>query len=79
MNAAETWVDIYQDELMIEGERFIDEGSYVDFVAESGKLEFFLFGSSQSPKTVSHMLTNIIGYPTLPPLFSLGFHYSKWE
>jgi alpha-glucosidase (family GH31 glycosyl hydrolase) len=24
-------------------------------------------------------MQNVIGLPILPPIFSLGFHYSKWE
>jgi alpha-glucosidase (family GH31 glycosyl hydrolase) len=45
-------------------------------------MEFFLFGTSVNnggPKLISKMLADITGYAPLPPYFSLGFHYSKWE
>jgi hypothetical protein len=44
MNAAETWVDIYNDELLIDKSIML-EGSYIDFVSESGKMEIFIFAS----------------------------------
>ena len=30
-------------------------------------------------KTVAYKLAQISGFSKLPPYFSLGFHYSKWE
>jgi len=52
------------------------------WVSESGKMEVFLFGSSLingGPKYISKVLADITGYAPLPPYYSLGFHYSKWE
>lgn len=45
-------------------------------------MEFFIFGSTaqnQGPKTLVKKLSLITGYAPLPPYYSLGFHYSKWE
>ena len=70
MTASETWVDLYND---------TRNGSYANFVTESGKLEFFLFSSQEGPSKVQKTLVKITGFPTLPPIFSLGYHYSKWE
>jgi hypothetical protein len=46
MNAAETWVDITHDELKIDSDAFMNQGAYIDYVSESGKMEFFIFGST---------------------------------
>ena len=55
MTASETWVDIKDD---MHGEI---AGSYVNFVSESGLMEFFIF-SSDSPSTQSNYLSKITGF-----------------
>lgn len=72
-NAAETWVDIWKSKY--KGE----EGRLVDFMSITGTMEFFLFSSDQSPKKVQKILTKLVGFAPLPPKYSLGFHFSKWE
>jgi hypothetical protein len=42
MSSSESWVDIYEDE-------YIDNGSYVNFLTETGRMEIFIFAST-SPK-----------------------------
>lgn len=37
-----------------------------------------MIGASKT-KRIHHLLSTITGFPNLPPLFSLGFHYSRWE
>lgn len=67
MNAAETWVDI-------ETERT----PKAHFVSESGALDvFMLFG--HNPKEVMTALSQVTGFAPLPPVYSLGFHFSKYE
>ncbi|CDW86977.1 neutral alpha-glucosidase ab [Stylonychia lemnae] len=84
-NPADTYVDIYEMRL---DQSQSEQKSYVNFFTESGVLEFFLFGSAvqktkgthqNSPQRVSNLFSTIFGYIPLPPFFSLGFHYSKWE
>lgn len=77
MTSSESFADIYS----MNDPNTNQEGRYVDFVTEAGRMEFFLFGSASqdSPKKVQKTLANIVGYQNLPPIFSLGFHYSKWE
>jgi alpha 1,3-glucosidase len=70
MSASETHVDIL--DYSPPNKR---KGRLVNFITESGQLEFFMFGAS-SPKRVQKRLS---GFQPLPPLFSLGFHYSRWE
>ena len=41
-------------------------------------LEFFMLGAS-NPKSLQKRMATVTGFPMLPPLFSLGFHYSRWE
>jgi alpha-glucosidase (family GH31 glycosyl hydrolase) len=45
---------------------------------ESGVMEFYLIGS-KDPKGVQKKLSDVTGYPMLPPMWAIGFHYSKWE
>ncbi|CDW88355.1 alpha glucosidase ii [Stylonychia lemnae] len=79
-NAAETWIDILELD-----ETDSSKNKYINVITESGQLEFFLIGSASKdrihtpPKRVSNLLATIAGYPNLPPRFSIGFHYSKWE
>lgn len=80
VNSAHTWV-------------FIDDapsadsaGSQVNFVSESGALEFFLFASSVETKKgslnrnkrIQQTISDISGPVFFPPMHTLGFHYSKY-
>ena len=69
VNAANTFVDIVNLD---------DGGSFSGFVSESGILEIFVSASAISPKRILKNLADITGYAPLPPLFSLGFHFSKY-
>lgn len=54
----------------------------ITWLSEAGKMEFFIFGASLKnggPKQIYKHLAEITGFSPLPPYFSLGFHYSKWE
>jgi mannosyl-oligosaccharide alpha-1,3-glucosidase len=68
MTAAETWVDLVP----------MQGGKLANFITESAVLEMFLF-TSINPKGISKKLAMITGYQALPPYYSMGFHYSKWE
>jgi alpha-glucosidase (family GH31 glycosyl hydrolase) len=71
MTASETWVDINQHN---------DEGKLINFISDGGVVEFFMFGNMMyGPKRQVKNLALISGFMKLPPLHSLGFHYSKWE
>lgn len=74
MSAAETYVDIFSDS--IEGGP--EPGRLVNFISESAVMEFFMIASN-NPKLNLKRLATVTGFQALPPLFSLGFHYSKWE
>ena len=41
-------------------------------------MEFFMI-AAKDPKRIHKRLSTVTGFPMLPPLFSLGFHYSRWE
>jgi len=73
MTAAETHVDVL--DYSPPGKR---RGRLVNFITEGGQLEFFLFGA-KTPKRNQKLLAKLTGFAPIPPLFSLGFHYSKWE
>ncbi|CDW88377.1 neutral alpha-glucosidase ab [Stylonychia lemnae] len=84
-NSAETWVDIIKKDALPQVNESNYSQRYVNFISESGVLEFFIIGSASKdktqspPKRVANLLARISGFQFLPPLFSLGFHYSKWE
>lgn len=46
--------------------------------SEAGCIEFFLL-SALKPLDVQRKLAKVTGFPPLPPIYALGFHYSKWE
>jgi len=60
--------------------------SQVSFVSESGIIEFFILSSATSElrknnaaKDVLYRLSTVTGFAPLPPIYSLGFHFSKYE
>ena len=50
----------------------------MNFLSETGRLELYLF-TSLSPSKQAKLLAMITGYQILPPLWSLGYHYSRWD
>jgi hypothetical protein len=42
-------------------------------------MEFFVFASLLGPQKTQQLLADVTGYPVMPPAYSLGFHFSKWE
>ena len=50
---------------------------YANFVSESGQIELLLF-SSDSPKKQVNTMAQITGFAPLPPIESLGYHFSKY-
>ena len=75
MNSSETYVSIDDTTNTVTGEPAV-LGS---FVSVGNKFEFFVFGSANGPKKNQKTLSELTGYPPLPPLHSLGFHYCKYE
>lgn len=73
INGADTYVDIFED--TVGGN---SNGRIANFISEGGMLEFFIIAAT-TPKRLQKLLATVTGFPALPPLFSLGFHYSKWE
>jgi len=80
INSAHTWVFI--DDVSADN----TPASEVNFVSESGALEFFIFASSVKTsdkslnrnKRMQQKLRTISGPAFLPPLHTLGFHFSKY-
>lgn len=72
MNSADTWVDMWKynyDSI---------NGTYVNFLSERGAIEAFIFASATHPQRVQKNLAEITGFTALPPVNTLGFHFSKW-
>lgn len=71
MNSAETFVFL----------NHANQGTKTNsaFVSEGNALEFYLLGAEASPKKLSHKLSELTGYTPLPPIHTLGYHFSKWE
>jgi alpha 1,3-glucosidase len=72
LNAAETWVEIVTTDQT-------KNSKFVDFSSATGILDCFIFGSQRSPKEVQFKLSKLTGFTEIPPWYSIGFHYSKWE
>lgn len=55
-----------------------DDGSaYVRHRTTGGIIDFFVFMAG-SPDAVIQQYLGVIGKPTLPPFWALGFHQCKW-
>ena len=50
---------------------------FSNFVSEAGQIELFIF-SSDSPKKQLLSLATISGHAPMPPIETLGFHFSKF-
>jgi hypothetical protein len=70
MNSAPTWVDLFAIQV---------NSTLGTFNSMGGAIEIFLFASTISPLRVQKSLSDISGYIPMPPLHSLGFHFSKYE
>jgi alpha 1,3-glucosidase len=70
MNSAPTWVDLFAIQV---------DSTLGTFNSMGGAIELFLFASTISPLRVQKSLSDISGYVPMPPLHSLGFHFSKYE
>jgi len=69
LNSASSYIDVIFDD---------DGSSFLGITSESGQIDFFIFASAQSPKKILQDVATITGYAPLPPIYSLGFHYSEW-
>jgi alpha 1,3-glucosidase len=70
VNSASSYIDVIFDD---------DDSSFLGITSESGQIDFFIFASAQSPKKIVQDVAIITGYAPLPPIYSLGFHYSEWS
>jgi len=68
MNAADTWADMIT---------INDSRKITNFVSESGQIELFMFASDH-PKTQLKNVARITGHGVLPPIETLGYHFSKY-
>ena len=76
MNASETFVQINDTNNSFQDDAFAMLGS---FTSIGGAFEFWTIGSANGAKQNHKYLTEITGRPPMPPISSLGFHYSKYE
>lgn len=75
MNSSETYVNIEPTTT----EFYSGQGTQADFISVGGKFEFFMLATTTGPKENHTIHANLSGFPPLPPIHSLGFHYCKWE
>ena len=68
INTAETYANISSTK----------EGKTVTIRSETGAIDFFMI-ASLLPLGLQRKLAKVTGLPPLPPIYALGFHYSKWE
>ena len=82
-----TWMNSAHTYAFIDDATYEDQtGSQINFLSETGAIELFLFSSSVETKAgslnrnkrVTNDLTTVTGFAPLPPLHTLGYHYSKY-
>ena len=71
MNSAETFVFL--------NHAHRGEKTNSAFISEGNALEFYLMGAEGNPKKLQKKLSELTGYTPMPPVHSLGYHFSKWE
>lgn len=71
MNSAETFVFL--------NHAHRGEKTNSAFISEGNALEFYLMGAEGNPKKLQKKLSELTGYTPMPPMHSLGYHFSKWE
>lgn len=67
-NPSETYVDILTNK----------RSKLTHWISEAGVMEFFIF-QAETPIKIVETFTLLTGPPQLPPLFSLGYHQSRWN
>lgn len=68
INSAETIVNIDKK----------SNKTVVHFLSETGEIDFIMF-MADKPSDINKDFGSVIGYTLLPPLFSLGYHLSRWN
>ena len=66
-NCSLTWVDIMKK----------DKKASCLWLSEAGDLEFYLIPAN-NVQDLFYKLGKLLGFATLPPYFSLGYHHSRW-
>ncbi|KAJ6235631.1 hypothetical protein M0813_28463 [Anaeramoeba flamelloides] len=77
-NPAETWVDISTDRMKTKNKQF-KKNRAVHFMSETGVIDLFIIVGKE--KQMYQTFTNyakLTGFPFLPPIFSLGYHQSRY-
>jgi len=72
LNSAQTYMEVLFDH------QEDKKNSFVGVASESGQIEFFVMAAWKRPKKLVGDIATITGHAPLPPLYSLGFHYSEW-
>ncbi|XP_031625087.1 neutral alpha-glucosidase AB-like isoform X1 [Contarinia nasturtii] len=75
MNAAETWVDIYNQDLQ---KNVSSSGSAAHFMSESGIVDAFIL-LGETPQNTFKQYTDLTGVAPLPQQAALAFHQSRWN
>ncbi|VDM59230.1 unnamed protein product [Angiostrongylus costaricensis] len=88
LNAAETWIDTQSSadskglfRSVIDRVRgFTLRVPHFDahFMSETGIVDVFFFGGP-GPRDIQRQLSRITGVTPLPPIFSIGYHQSRWN
>ena len=76
-NPSETWIDTSTilKNTTNENKKIVNQRAR--FISEGGFIDIFLF-TGPTGKDITQKFTKLTGRPQLPPLFSFGFHQSRW-
>ena len=78
MDASIAWMNSAETFLFMNHAHLGDKTNNA-FISEGNALEFYLMGAEASPKKLQKKLSELTGYTPMPPMHSLGYHFSKWE
>lgn len=83
LNPTETWVDVSQNPTQKSNSAKVPKAkgaknSKLRWTSEDGNVDVWIL-PGPTPAAAVEQYTRITGRPALPPMFSIGYHQSKWN
>ncbi|KAG5438788.1 hypothetical protein PCANB_002508 [Pneumocystis canis] len=78
MNPADTWIDIVKLNSDPKSLKNTNKSTRTHWISETGLIDVFVFLNSDFRDIFKHY-GELVGYTTLPNIFSLGYHQCRWN
>ncbi|KAG5518690.1 hypothetical protein PMAC_002659 [Pneumocystis sp. 'macacae'] len=78
MNPTDTWIDIEKQKSNFQFSKNMNVSTKTHWISETGLIDVFVFLDSDFKNIFKHY-GELVGYTTLPNIFSLGYHQCRWN